>query len=296
MDSEKSWIDPECLPFDLSGLSEEYGDVLRAQIQCPGVYFLLMSPPMEHPRCCEIFLVTADAPISAEARNYGREIAGLPGLLFYEHEHQNGGWEIIEYEILKCRVRNKLSLDKFEDLHTVSVYGMELCPEYFGAYFVPNLTPWGYTTRYKVIHNGVYWLETDRCMSGLAISYVMRDDLSDVVTALSELNDYDREHGLDKTMGPLFFREEIMCLPLLELRQIYRGWDWGAVNQTALMNAVWTKFPEYAAAYNLQEQRGQHDMLGILMRTFGEESGLHSSPENMIVLTPGAGTKFLSFL
>lgn len=296
MHQEKDWIDPECLPFDLSGVSGEYGEVLRAELECPGVYSLQMSPTEERPCCHRVFLVTADAPISREARNYGMEYASLPGFHFYEFEGQDGAWKIIEYEILKYRVKNKFPLKEFDDLHTVALYGAELCPAYFGAYPVPSLTPWGYTTRHKAIHNGLYWIETDQCVSALAVSYVMRDDFSELVITLSTLNDYDREHGPDKTMVPLFFREETMCLPLLELMQVHGEWDWSMINRPALMNAAWEKFPEYAAAYNLQEQRGSHDFLGILMQMLGEEQELHGSPENMITLTPEAGTKFLNFL
>ena len=296
MDREKKWIRPECLPFDLASLSGEYGEVLRAELECPGVYSLQLSPTEGHPYHHEMFLVTAEAPISQEARSYGIQDAHLPGLLLYEYEGQDGAWKIIEYEILKYRVKNRLPLGEFDDLHTAALYGAEVCPVYFGAYPVPGLTPWGYTTRHKAIQNGVYWLETDQCVSALAVSYVMHDDFSDFVIALSTLNDYDREHGPEKTMGPLFFREETMCLPLLELLQTHSGWDWSMINRPALMNAAWEKFPEYAAACNLQEQRGRHDFLGILMQMLGEEQELHGSPENMIALTPRAGTKFLNFL
>lgn len=99
----------------------------------------------------------------------------------------------------------------------------------------------------------MYWIETDQCVLALAVSYVMRDDFSELVITLSTLNDDDREQGPDKTMGPLFFREEIMCLPLLELMQVHDEWDWNMINRPALMNAAWEKFPEYAVAYDLQE-------------------------------------------
>ena len=296
MDQEKDLIDPEHLPFDLSSVSGEYGEVRRVELECPGIYSLQISSTEEHPCGHEMYLVTADAPIPQEARSYGMENAVLPGFLFYEYEGQDGAWKIIKYEILKYRVKNRLPLEEFDDLHTAALFGAELCPAYFGAYPVPSLTPWGYTTRHKTIHNGVYWIETDQCVSALAVSYVMHDDFSELVIALSTLNDYDKERGLDKTMGPLFFREEVMCLPLLELLQTYSEWDWSMINRPALMNAAWEKFPEYAAAYNLQEQQGSHDFFGILMQMLGEERELHGSPENMIALTPEAGTKFLNFL
>ena len=161
---------------------------------------------------------------------------------------------------------------------------------------VPSLTPWGYTARHKTIHNGVYWIETDQCVSTLAVCCVIRDDFSKAVLDLSETTEYDREHGLDQTIGYIFFRGDDICLPLLELVRGNDQWDWSLIDRQALMNAVWRSFPEYAAAYNMREQQGKNDCFGMLLLTFGIETELRSSLENMIVLTPGVGTQFFNFL
>ena len=81
--------------------------------------------------------------------------------------------------------------------------------------------------------------------------------------------------------------------------ELVRGndrWDWSLIDKPALMNAVWTRFPVYAAAHNMREQWGRNDGFGIMLRALGIETELQSSPENMIVLTPDGGIKFLNFL
>ena len=87
-----------------------------------------------------------------------------------------------------------------------------------------------------------------------------------------------------------------ICLPLLELVRGNDQWDWSLIDRQALMNAVWRSFPAYAAAYNMREQQGKNDCFGMLLLTFGIETELRSSLENMIVLTPGVGTQFFNFL
>ena len=62
------------------------------------------------------------------------------------------------------------------------------------------------------------------------------------------------------------------------------------------MNAVWARFPEYAAAYNMREQQGRNDGFGMMLRALGIETELRRSQENMIMLTPDSGVQFLNFL
>ena len=296
MDREKDWIAPADLPFDLHSLEQEYGPVERAEIKCPGIYYLRIAPPEDHLTNVWLYIVTEDAHISKEARQYGKPVSEHPELRLFERESGDCHWMVIEYEILRYRTKNKLPLGEFDSLRTASAFGMEVCPEYFGTYPVPSLTPWGYTARHKTIHNGVYWIETDQCVSTLAVCCVIRDDFSKAVLDLSETTEYDREHGLDQTIGYIFFRGDDICLPLLELVRGNDQWDWSLIDRQALMNAVWRSFPEYAAAYNMREQQGKNDCFGMLLLTFGIETELRSSMENMIVLTPGVGTQFFNFL
>ena len=296
MDKEKDWITPADLPFDLHSLEQEYGSVEQAELKCPGIYYLRVAPPAEHLTNVWLYIVTGDAPISKEARQFGKPAPEQPELRLFERESRDCHWMVIEYEILRYRAKNKLPLGEFDNLHTASAYGMEVCPEYFGTYPVPSLTPWGYTARHKTIHNGVYWIETDQCVSTLAVCYVIRDNFSEMVLSLSELTEYDKEHGLDNTLGYCFFREADSCLPLLELLQDNDQWDWSLINRPALMNAVWARFPEYAAAYNMREQQGRNDGFGMMLRALGIETELRRSQENMIMLTPDSGVQFLNFL
>ena len=63
----------------------------------------------------------------------------------------------------------------------------------------------------------------------------------------------------------------------------------------ALMNALWEFYPEYVTMHNLQEQAGLHDGLGLMLRSIGGETELARSDENMISVSPGAGTEYLRF-
>lgn len=296
MESDLNRIDPENLPFDLPPIEQQYGPIRQAELRCPGVYFLRTVPPEGFKTSTWLYVVTADAPVTREARKYGRPVPGHPELCLFEYEDRDCNWKIIEYEILRCRKKNKLPLGKWETLRSAAADGMEVRPEYFGTYPVPILTPWGQTVRHKAIHNGVYWIETDRGASALAVCYRLRDDLSELALSLSELTPYDRERGLDNTLGYSFFREGVICLPLLELMLENGGWDWSLIDKPALMNAVWTAFPEYAAAHNMREQRGENDAFGMMLLSLGIGTPLRSSPENLIMLTPDAGPGFLKFL
>ncbi len=296
MDIEKNNIKPENLPFELDGIQKKYGIIRWAEEKCQGVYFLCMEPAGDPPVSVELYAVMEESPISQEAWSYGKSFPEQPELRLFECGGWDYHWMAVVYEIMCFRKKRGLPLDDLEDLHTFAAYGMEVCPEYFGTYPVPERTPWGYTTRHKTIHNGVYWIETDQCVSTLAVCYAIHDDLSDTVLALAEYNDYDREQGIGQTLGYFFFPEDTICLPLFELCRRHQSWDCDMVNRAALMNAIWMKYPEYAAAHNLLEQQGGHDGLGLLLRWLGIDAELRSSPENMITLVPEEGTSFLSFL
>ena len=49
--------------------------------------------------------------------------------------------------------------------------GMEECPAYFGAFPPPETTPYGHIVRYKVLMNGVFWIQTDAPATALAVAY-----------------------------------------------------------------------------------------------------------------------------
>ena len=140
-------------------------------------------------------------------------------------EQEGSGAKIIEYEIFKYRVLHHLPLPEGETLHGCAVYAAELHPEYFGMLPVPALTPWGYTTRHRALANGIYWIETDQCEEVLAVSQpVWQTDLSDSVLRHARQTDYDREHGIVRTLGYQFFTKKVSCVAIFELLQYHPKW------------------------------------------------------------------------
>lgn len=67
------------------------------------------------------------------------------------------------------------------------------------------------------------------------------------------------------------------------------------ISRAALMNAIYLRFPEYAAQHNLAEQAGQNDGLSWFLRTQGIDVELTGSPERLISLTAQAGTQYIDF-
>ena len=97
-------------------------------------------------------------------------------------------------------------------------------------------------------------------------------------------------------MGCLFFSRRDSCIPLFEL--LYLRDDWktaNKINVPALMNAIWKYYPEYAASHNLEEQFGANDLLGVILNTMGEDVELSGSVENVISMSPHAGTNFFQW-
>lgn len=72
----------------------------------------------------EYYLVLENAPISNEAKSYGKPFQNGQGLLFALGE-DNSGDKIIEFEIFRYKVSNHLPLPKGESLHGCAVYGAE---------------------------------------------------------------------------------------------------------------------------------------------------------------------------
>lgn len=295
MDIYNKEIPLKSLPFDLKDCRDELGLVKSAVIKCPGVYWLHMLAISEGRPSFDFYAVMEDAPISKEARTYGKWLPTHPELLLYQIDETNFSHKIIEYEIFKFYIKNNLPTPENETLRSLAAYAMEVCPSYFGTYPAPTVTPWGYTTRYKTLNPGVFWIETDQCAVTLAVSCVMQDDLSERVYGFARLTDFDKAHGLDKTMGYLFFQEKTMCLAIFELMRASSKSQWSMINVPALMNVIWRDFPEYAAEYNYCEQAGKHDILGNLLRIYEPHHELKSCLERMVSVSLDAGFDFLRF-
>ena len=65
------------------------------------------------------------------------------------------------------------------------------------------------------------------------------------------------------------------------------------LDRLALMNAIWQYHPDYALTHNMREQHGLNDILGLIMKDVGIEWELHSLAENMVALSPEAGTDYI---
>ena len=215
--------------------------------------------------------------------------------LAFRLNEEGGGGKVVEYEILKYKASHGIPLPEGEALHEFAIYAAELYPEYFGMLPVPALTPWGYTTRHRILENGIYWIETDLCEEVLAVCHpVWEIELSGGVLSHARQTDYDAERGMDETLGYQFFTKRESCVVIFELLPCRPEWlTSGRVDLPALMNAILEYWPEYALSHNLYEQTGLNDGAGLLLRALGIEAELDGSAERMVALTPGAGTDFL---
>ena len=266
-------ISPNDLPFNLMA---ELGSVQHAEIISPGVYFLIVEKDSER---AEVYVVTEDAPaISEEARNYGQDISDCPGLRVYPLHEKGSGKYIIDFEVCRYQVKCHLPVEGSTDsLLSRALYGMEEYPDYFGTFPVPFHTPRGSTVRHKVLSNGVYWLETDRCEEMLAVCYpIWEADISISEQELAEQLAYDRMQGINNTLGYLFFPRQSSCIPLYELCRLHpQIEESGLVDMKALMNAILRFYPEYTAAHNAEEAKYERGSL------------IHETPE--------AGIDFFTF-
>ena len=286
-------INPDDLPFNLV---DELGKIKMAARECPGVYYVSTYGSQDSVLVEEYYIVEADCPhISKSAKRYGKKLPRHPELLFYPLKNVEDGQYVIEYEFRKYRQAHHLPLLKNEDLHVTALYGMELFPEYFGKFPVPFLTPWGYTTRYWTLDNGIYWIETNQCAQGLAVCYPYHDELSDMSITLSCQLAHDKDLGLDHTHGYLFFSERGSCIPVFDLLPSRPQWEKsGTVDKRALMNAIWTYYPEYAASYNIQELTGQHDTIGLLLKAMGADREWKGAAKHTISFFPQLGIHYLN--
>lgn len=267
MGEEMQLLSPENLPLDLG----ELGMVTQAQSVMPGVYDAILYQE-EAFISTEAFIVLQSAPdISDLAKKFGVADTDYPELLVYRANETGNTRCIIDYELMRYKTLNQIPLQEDESMRTTAAFGMEMYPEYFGAYPVPVLTPWGYTTRHKAVANGVFWLETDSCRRGLAISFPLYDDLSNDAMELAC-------HFPGSTEADhVFFSERDSYIPIFELLRFMNQKDLlCAINPYALMNALYLYHPEYVTGNNIAEQAG-----------FG--GGW------FISFTPQSGTEFITF-
>ena len=232
----------------------------------PGVYDVIIEQE-EIPLGMEAFIVLRNASeISDAAKEYGREISRYPSLLLYAEDDTGNPRYIINYELFRYKILHQLPLPESGSIREISAFGAELYPDYFGNYPVPIFTPWGRTTRHKIISNGLYWLETEHCRRGLAVVFPKYDDLSDGARGLAAgFNDGLSLPG-ERNQGYLFFREADSSVPLFELISGLPRMRLNCqIKQTELMNAIYQNHPEYVTLYNIAEQSGLNNGFSLML-------------------------------
>lgn len=291
-DRETNLLAPENLPLDL----DELGMVTEAEFILPGVYEAILEN-RETGISEEAFLVFRNAPdISSMAKEYGQAVPDHPQLLAYHEDRIGNTRYIIFYEIYRYKIAHRLPLPEADAIRSIAAIGAETYPEYFGCYPIPFLTPWGCTTRNKIIANGLYWLETEQAQRGLAVAYPKFDDLSDGTRGLADPFDDGSARTNGGVPGYLFFRETNSSVPLFELiSALPKEQMCCTINWAALMNAVYQFFPEYAAQHNLAELAGRNDGIGQFFRSLGINVDLKSDPGRLIAMSAQAGTTFIHF-
>ena len=269
-------------------LAQELGEIHRWEEECPGVYYLAVIPNAEIAE--EYYIVLEDAPISQEARAMGRPLKSSSARA-YLLDSEDGAHAAVKYEVLRYLTLQGLPLPEGSSLGEAALFGMERRPDYFGAYPVPFLTPWGLTLRHRPLDNGIYWIETERCVEILAVCHPVCEELSQGLPALG------RTLEAEGLVGYLYFQKEAACVAIWELLRVRSELTTsGLIRRTELMNAIWEHQPGYALGYNAQEQAGLHDALGLLLYALGvEDRELEGSPEYMIAVTEGVGTDYIGF-
>lgn len=228
------------LPFSFDNLAEQYGDIVWAEMFCPGVYYIAVKKRNQHFLGCNEYLaVTDNSPaISAKGKSYGKLILTDPKVYLFDYVYSCKGRHVIEYEAYKYLSKHGRPLPYDDTLDAIQAFGKEVCPEYFGEFPVPTETPWGPPLRHDRLWNGLHWLETKEAGWVLAIAYPLCSDLWDNILELAVLNEYDRKKGINNTLGYYFYTYESSCLPIYEMI-IFESETWGAkINDAALQNAV----------------------------------------------------------
>lgn len=195
-----------------------------------------------------------DYPWGLSFRAPGRRRSS-PGVCSYNRIHwggADGAWLAVEYEVLRYKTKRGLPLPEGKTLQEAALYGMELLPNYFGAFPVPSLTPWGRTLRHCPLDNGVYWVETEQCVEVLAVCWpIWETELPDGLVAADQRLEQEGGHGC------LYFLRQTACTVIFELLQTRPALvNTGLIHRAELMNDVWNYQPRYALSCNVQEQMG----------------------------------------
>ena len=284
--------------FPYSYIWDDLGEIRDTEELCPGVYYV--SAVKEETQIgYEYYIADREtSSLTAQAKAFGEPLPNHPELLSYLLGGSENGRLIVRFEAERYRILHKLPPLEHSSILTTATFGAEHHPEYFGAYSVPHLTTKGRMVRYRQIMWGVFAIETETCERLIAVCYPLWTcDLSDHTADLGNMTAHDLDRGVNESMGYLFFSEIPGCLAIFELWQSYPAEIQASdiINMPAVMNAIWTNYPMYAEAHNSREQQGLNDESGLLFQSLGLDVELKGSIENMIAISPDAGTDYLIF-
>jgi len=250
METKKEIGSWDQLPFKLD---EEHWGKLKAVVEeCPGVYYVQTGASVECFLGRELYVVTKAAipcVISPEVAACGIEVGDVR---VFEFEGPDDTYDLVDYEIMRYRVKKGLPTEKENSLYGVAVFGAERFPWYFGGMIPPRSTPFGLTVRVKKAGEGLFFLETDQCRWVLAVAFpIWSVDLTDHVKELGMIGDDDLSRRVEEARY-LFFPGE-RCAPaiydLLEYPE-YEGLLHFIKSRQVLEAHLWKNFPEYAVEYN----------------------------------------------
>ena len=280
--------------FPYSYIEDDLGEITGWEQLCGDVYQItVVDPRLLLPD--EYYVFPKDTGILSDAaKAYGKPLPSHPGLLSSILGSTGSGSPVIHYEVMRYKIRHGIPLPEHDDdIHAVSVFGMEENPEYFGSYPAPLDTPHGVTLRYKTIINGVFAVETAQGDRMIAVAYPMwADDLTEFTKRYGLKTFRDLTQDIHRTYGYLFFREDTGCLALFELSQSHTLPE-NIINMAALKNAVFQRYPEYMIQHNRNEVSGRNDSAGRFLQMMGMEVELTGKEENLITLAPDAGIDYL---
>lgn len=195
---------------------EDLGEIIRANLICPGVYYIETDKSKKYEYGAEWALVLPDSPaVPPKARAYGSPLPSCPDLVLFPYKTGNG-WPILQYEIHKYQTENGIR-QPAELLRTELSEGMRYYPEYFGEFPAPTSTPWGPPLRSKAIANGVFWVETAEMKLGMAVCYSIAADFHETMLSFAVLTDLDQQIGIQNTCGYYFYPSNLLQMPFVAL-------------------------------------------------------------------------------
>ena len=245
---------------------EKTGVITFAEQVCPGVFNInIRDDDTFAPR--SFYVVTAEAVpriISLEAARYGEL---CDDRLFFEEGVSRSGWELVDYEVSRYKLRQGIPLED-DNIYSLSqIYG-ERYPEYFGGLVKPNHVPFGgRVLRTKKAAEGLYFVETEKFEWLLAVHHVIwqDDDLSGYAKSLGIID------GQESDAPYMFFTLKNSTPAVYELLALHRyrkGLLKYIQSEDALAAALYRHHADYVVSNNLLELSGQGmtDMIGSLRK------------------------------